>query len=107
MKKTQKKTITELRQTLFETFDEVSEGQTYVVSHKNGSEIAMVPIDMIKDLERKLELHKNLAAGYAQAMRGEGISTKELKARLKKTFSDLDRNVKGKKGDKKSGQVDK
>jgi hypothetical protein len=89
MKKTQTKTITELRKTLFETFDEVADGQTCVVSHKNGSEIAMVPIDMIKDLERKLELHKNLAAGYAQAMRGEGISTDELKARLKNKIKEL------------------
>jgi len=34
-------------------------------------------------------LHKNLATGYAQALRGEGISTTSLKAKLKKKESAL------------------
>ena len=89
MKNSSKKTITELRKSLFETFDEVVEGKPCVVSHKNGSEIAMVPIDMIKKLQNTVELNKRLAAGYAQAMRGEGISTAELKERLKKKEEEL------------------
>lgn len=31
----------------------------------------------------QVELHKNLAIGYAQAMRGEGISSDKLKTQLK------------------------
>lgn len=83
MKKAKRKTITELRSSLFETFDEVVAGQPQIISHKNGSTIAMVPIDEIDLLHSEIELHKNLAIGYAQALRGEGSSTQELKNKLK------------------------
>lgn len=33
--------------------------------------------------KKSQDLHKNLAIGFAQAMYGEGISTEELKKRLK------------------------
>lgn len=54
-----KKTITELRNTLFET------------------------------LQKEVELHNNFAIGYAQALRGEGISTSDLKPKLKKKEKEL------------------
>ncbi|MGB0454293.1 MAG: type II toxin-antitoxin system Phd/YefM family antitoxin [Bacteriovoracaceae bacterium] len=84
-----KKTITELRTTLFETFEEVVEGEVQLISHKNGSEIAMVSVDHIEKLEQEVELHKNLAIGYAQALRGEGVDSGELKAKLKKKEKEL------------------
>lgn len=84
MAKIKKKTITELRNTLFDTFDQVVAGEIQFISHKNGTEIAMVPADQIHKLHEEIELHKNLAIGYAQALRGEGISTSDLKAKLKK-----------------------
>ncbi len=34
----------------------------------------MVPADTINELTEQVELHKNLAIGYAQALRGEGIT---------------------------------
>jgi len=77
------KTITELRNSLFESFDDVVSGKILEVSHKNGSRIAMIPIDELEKLENEAELHKNLAIGYAQALRGEGISTQQLKQKLK------------------------
>ncbi len=77
------KTITELRSSLFETFDEVLNGETQIITHKNGSAIALVSIKKIEEMENEIELHKNLAIGYAQAMRGEGISTNDLKSRMK------------------------
>ena len=77
------KTITELRNSLFETFDEVVAGNSQVITHKNGSAVAMVSLRKIQELEDEIQLHKNLAIGYAQAMRGEGINTQELKKRLK------------------------
>lgn len=84
MKKLPKrKTITELRNSLFETFDEVVSGEAQVITHKNGTMIAMVPIDKIEEMNKEIELHKNLAIGYAQALRGEGISTDLLKKKLK------------------------
>ena len=89
MTKPRKKTITELRNTLFETFDEVAAGETQFISHKNGTEIAMVSVDKIEKLYNEIELHKNIAIGYAQALRGEGVSTNELKERLKKKEKDL------------------
>lgn len=89
MIKVRKKTITELRNTLFDTFDEVVAGETQVISHKNGTEIAMVPVDKIERLQDEIELHKNLAIGYAQALRGEGVSTSALKEKLKKKEKDL------------------
>ena len=89
MTKPKRKTITELRNTLFETFDEVAAGETQFISHKNGTEIAMVSVDKIENLYNEIELHKNLAIGYAQALRGEGISTSDLKKRLKKKEKEL------------------
>ncbi len=78
-----RKTITELRSSLFETFDEVLNGESQIVTHKNGSAIALVSLAKIEEMEKEIQLHKNLAIGYAQALRGEGISTSELKSRMK------------------------
>jgi hypothetical protein len=89
MKKVKRKTITELRNTLFETFDDVVKGQTQFISHKNGSEIAMVTSETITNLQDEVELHKNLAIGYAQALRGEGISSSELLERFKNKEKEL------------------
>lgn len=83
MKKPKTKTITELRSTLFETFDEVAAGQPQMITHKNGSVVAMVPLSTIEEMTNEIELHKNLAIGYAQAMRGEGVTSSELKKKLK------------------------
>lgn len=69
MKLPKRKTITELRKSLFETFDEVLAGESQVITHKNGSMVAMVPIETLEKLQQEIELHKNLAIGYAQAMR--------------------------------------
>ena len=78
-----RKTITELRSTLFETFDEVLAGESQIITHKNGSAIALVSLSKIEEMEEEINLHKNLAIGYAQAIRGEGISTKDLKTKMK------------------------
>ncbi len=80
---TKQKTITELRNTLFETFDQVVAGEPQVITHKNGKKLAMVPANTINELNAQIELHKNLAIGYAQALRGEGISGNQLKDKLK------------------------
>lgn len=63
MKKPKRKTITELRNILFETFDAVVAGETQFISHKNGMEIAMVSVDKIEQLYNEIELHKNIAIG--------------------------------------------
>jgi hypothetical protein len=89
MTKPKKKTITELRSTLFETFDEVAAGDTQLISHKNGSEIAMVSVEKIENLYKEIELHKNIAIGYAQALRGDGVNTNDLMERLKKKEKEL------------------
>ncbi len=77
------KTITELRSSLFETFDEVLSSESQIVTHKNGSAIALVSLTKIEEMEKEIQLHKNLAIGYAEAIRGEGISTSDLKSRMK------------------------
>ena len=82
MKIPKSKTITELRSSLFETFDEVISGEPQIITHKNGKMIAMIAVKQIEELYEQVELHKNLTIGYAQAMRSEGISTDELKKRL-------------------------
>ena len=83
MKMPKSKTITELRSSLFETFDEVVAGNPQMITHKNGTVVAMVPLETLEEMASEIELHKNLAIGYAQAMRGEGITSPELKKRLK------------------------
>ena len=77
------KTITELRNSLFETFDAVVDGQIHHITHKNGHSIAMIPVDKIEQLKAEIDLHKKLAIGYAQTLRGEGVTTDELKVKLK------------------------
>ena len=77
------KTITELRSSIFESFDMVASGETLQITHKNGTKIAMVSLETIENLKEEASLHKNLAIGYAQALRGEGITTVVLKDRLK------------------------
>ena len=89
MKFSKTKTITQLRNSLFKTFDEVIEGQSQVIMHKKGGMVAIVPIHEIERLEDAIKLHKNLAIGYAQALRGDGISTRSLKKRLKEKEKDL------------------
>lgn len=89
MKPPKRKTITELRSSLFETFDEVLAGESQIITHKNGNAVALISLSKIEEMEKEIELHKNLAIGYAQAMRGEGISTKDLKARLKENEKKL------------------
>ena len=83
------KTITELRSTLFETFDQVVSGTPQVITHKNGQRLAMVSEDIINQLNEQVELHKNLAIGYAQALRGEGVSSSQLKEKLKTKEKEL------------------
>lgn len=57
--------MTKFRNTILKTFDEVKLAE-------------------IQDIT-----HKNLAIGYAQAMRGEGVSSDELKARMKSKAANL------------------
>ncbi len=83
MKILKRKTITELRSSLFETFDEVLGGESQIITHKSGGAVALVPVEKIEALEEEIELHKNLAIGYAQALRGEGVATKELMNKMK------------------------
>lgn len=77
-----RKTVTELRNSLFETFEEVCEGEPQIVTHKNGKMVALISVEKYEALQEEIELHKNLAIGYAQAMRQEGVSSIELKDRL-------------------------
>lgn len=86
---TKRKTITELRNSLFETFDEVVSGETQLITHKNGTMVAMVPADHIEKMNEEIELHKNLAIGYAQALTGEGVSSSSLKEKLAKKEKEL------------------
>ena len=97
MKFSKTKTITQLRNSLFKTFDEVIAGKSQVVMHKKGGIVAIVPINAIEKLEDEIQLHKNLAIGYAQALRGEGVSTQTLKKKLK----DKEKHLR-----KKYGKVD-
>ncbi len=83
MKIPKSKTITELRGSLFETFNEVLAGEAQLITHKNGSAVAMISIAKIEEMANEVELHKNLAIGFAQAMRGEGITSKDLKSKMK------------------------
>ena len=89
MKTPKHKTITELRSSLFETFEEVLTGEPQIITHKNGNAIALVSLSKIEEMENEIELHKNLAIGYAQAMRGDGISTKDLKSKMKEKAKKL------------------
>jgi len=86
---TKQKSITELRKSLFETFEEVVAGEAQLITHKNGKKLAMVPAETLDALNAEVELHKNLAIGYAQALRGEGISSNELKVRMKEKELEL------------------
>jgi hypothetical protein len=85
----EQKTITKFRNTLFETFDEVEAGKIQLITHKNGKKIALVPFGKIEEMNNQIIMHRNLAIGYAEALRGEGVSSVELKKKFKDKESSL------------------
>jgi len=82
-------TVTQLRSSLFQTFESVAAGEIHHITHKNGSQAAIVPMTMIQELQDEIELHKNLAIGYAQALRGEGKSSAQMLKSLEKKQTNL------------------
>ena len=62
MKMPKRKTITELRSSLFETFDEVLNGEFQIVTHKNGNAVALVSLSKIEEMEQESEHLKQYIA---------------------------------------------
>lgn len=58
MKAPNRKTITELRSSLFETFDEVLAGEPQIITHKNGNAVALISLSEIEEMQIEIELHK-------------------------------------------------
>ncbi len=89
MPRTTEKSITKLRSSLFEIFEEVVAGKMQIITHKNGIKIAMITLEKVEAMEDEIELHKNLAHGYAESLRGQTLSTKEVLKQLKKDRTSL------------------
>jgi prevent-host-death family protein len=48
-----RKTITEFRSSLFEPLDKVLSEESQIVTHKNGSAIALVSLSKIEEMEKR------------------------------------------------------
>lgn len=83
MKISKSKSIAELKNSIFETFDEVVAGETQVITNENGKMIVLISIDQLEELYEQVDLNENLSIGYSQMLRGESITTAELLEKLK------------------------
>src|SRR4051812_26102685 len=73
---------TELRENLFETLEQNSKGQTFLIPHKNGSSV-LIDADIHSDLLEKLEVLKAINHGLQDYLDGKTFTQPEIKKFLK------------------------
>jgi len=77
------KTATSLRSELYETLKEVSEGETQIITHKQGDPVLLVSKENFDKLLDERESLKKMALGLSQIESGEGVSHKDALKKLK------------------------
>ena len=77
------KTATDLRNDLYESLKEVSQGQKQVVTHKQGDPVVLLSQSEYDHLVDENERLKKMALGLTQIKEGKGISHKNAVAKLK------------------------
>jgi len=78
------KTATTLRNDLYESLKEASEGKTQIITHKQGEPVVLISQERFNKLLDEKEALKKMSIGLAQIKEGKGTSHKTAIASLKK-----------------------
>ncbi|RLA64316.1 MAG: hypothetical protein DRQ88_03740 [Epsilonproteobacteria bacterium] len=78
------KTATTLRNDLYESLKEASEGETQIITHKQGDPVILISQERFNKLLNEKEALKKMSIGLTQIKEEKGISHKTAIARLKK-----------------------
>ncbi len=73
---------TELRETLFETLEQSTQGETFLIQHKGGGTILQDESEYLNLLEQ-VEALKSINRGLQDYMDGKILSHAEMKTHLK------------------------
>ena len=73
---------TELRESLFETLEQSTQGNTFLIQHKGGNSILQNETDYYELLEQ-VETLKSINRGLQDYMDGKTLSHAEMKMHLK------------------------
>jgi len=77
------KTATTLRSDLYETLKDVSEGDTHIITHKQGDPVLLLSKENYDRLLDEKEALRKMAVGLSEIESGKGISHKEALKKLK------------------------
>jgi PHD/YefM family antitoxin component YafN of YafNO toxin-antitoxin module len=84
------KSASELRKALYTSLREASEGETQVVTYKQGEPVVLISQSEYNRVFEENELLKNLSLGLSDVRAGKSHTTSEIKERLKLRRKDRD-----------------
>lgn len=84
------KSASDLRKDLYSSLKEVADGETQVVTHKQGEPVVLISQSEYNRLAEENELLKNLEIGLSDARAGRFYTTEQVKERLKAWRSQRD-----------------
>lgn len=84
------KSASDLRKDLYSSLKEVADGETQVVTHKQGEPVVLISQSEYNRLAEENELLKNLEIGLSDARAGRFHTTEQVKERLKAWRSQRD-----------------
>lgn len=77
-------TATTLRERLFETLKDVSEGDPQLVTHRSGDEVVMISREKLNRILEENEALKAISKGRHEIQAGLGVSQADVKSRMQK-----------------------
>lgn len=78
------KTATALRGDLYDTLKEVSQGESQIITHKQGDPVILVSKSSFDEMIDQIESLKKMAIGLSQIEEGFGVGHKESIKKLNK-----------------------
>ena len=84
------KSASELRKDLYSSLKEASEGETQVVTHKQGEPVVLVSQSEYNKIFEENEILRNISVGLSDIRSNRTHSTVEVKKKLKQRRKDRD-----------------
>ena len=84
------KSASELRKELYSSLKEASEGETQVVTHKQGEPVVLISQSEYNKIFEENEILKNLSIGLSDVRAKKTHTTPEIKNRLKNRRNERD-----------------
>lgn len=81
MKILKAQTASNLRETLFDTLHEVSEGEPRLITHRSGDEVVLISRENLNQILEENDVLKAISKGRAEINSGKGIPHAEVKRR--------------------------